>query len=274
MTVADRSLPQTETTPLPLKSDHATLTRHGPNQFEVKCNQVRTIAAKQREHNWCWAACTEMLFRYYGADITQEELVKILGKEAKPGESSQPAEQMELCIAMNPDLIPELNRREAIIQQSSNPNTIEINALSWNFVNLGNVIDSFSELPSDVAVQEISLANPLVMGYTPKVRSGEGHIVLIYGVEYSRLKPEGEAKYRDFDPLFSLFSKQFAISKFLIIDPQPGPDGNQLTEMTADALKNEIKVDFMLGKAQARKKLVGYMKAFHATPDEIRSGAR
>lgn len=42
----------------------------------VKTEYFQEYVATQRSDNWCWAACIEMVLRYQGVDITQEQIVK------------------------------------------------------------------------------------------------------------------------------------------------------------------------------------------------------
>ena len=147
-------------------------------------------------------------------------------------------------------------------------NTIHVGA---DLSNLNNVLDLASNPSSDVIVQEVGCGNPLVMG----LRGGEwgtGHIVLVYGREYSRMNPEGEAQYRDLTQMFNRLSQKYAIHKVFIVDPQPDEGKSQLVELGAADLKDHI--DFTLGKADARKKLNDYMKVFMPTPDQMNRPSR
>jgi hypothetical protein len=42
----------------------------------LQTDVVEVIAPTQHESQWCWAACIEMIFRYYGFDIAQEQVVQ------------------------------------------------------------------------------------------------------------------------------------------------------------------------------------------------------
>ncbi len=41
----------------------------------IASNQLNYIASSQENSQWCWAASIQMVFRYYGIDITQSQIV-------------------------------------------------------------------------------------------------------------------------------------------------------------------------------------------------------
>lgn len=42
----------------------------------VETTYFREYVAKQRNNNWCWAACTQMVLNYQGVNVTQEQIVE------------------------------------------------------------------------------------------------------------------------------------------------------------------------------------------------------
>lgn len=42
----------------------------------VKTDYFKEYVAQQRQSNWCWAACTQMVLNYQGVSVTQEEIVQ------------------------------------------------------------------------------------------------------------------------------------------------------------------------------------------------------
>lgn len=265
--VADDSVPRIETAPLAIKSDHAKLDVTGPNRFQVKCDGIQAVAVKQKEPTWCWAACAEMIHHYAGTPVTQEQVVESVGLRTKAGEEPQTAEKLEIWLALNPDVRAEMQRREAAwrAQQKATVNVrAEVDAS-----NATTVINMLSNPSSDVIVQELSQGNPLVLGL--KGEAGEpGHLVLVYGVEYSRLNPDGEVPYRDLTLVLFRFDHRFAIHKILIVDPQPDEKHPQYAELTGQQLASLA--DFAIGKADARKQLEAYMKVFMPTPAQMAGG--
>jgi hypothetical protein len=259
---ADSSIPAGEAVPLSLGSSRAKLECLGTNTFSVKCTQVEAVAVKQREPTWCWAACAEMLLRYNGAQVTQEQIADHIGKRTKAGEDPKTAGQVEIWCAMNPDLMEEYHRRE---RAWNKPNTITLN-LGLNLSNLNDVNESTSGSSTDTIVQEISSGNPVILGLKG-TNWGSGHVVLVYGVEYSRLKTKAESASRRLASIFSNPTPVFAIHKLYIIDPQPDEGQSQLCEVSSDDLKAHR--TFNIGKADAREHLMAYMRVFMPTPEEM-----
>lgn len=52
----------------------------------IKTTNFSDFIARQRDTNWCWAACTQMVLNYQGVNVTQEEIVeRVFGaKENNP----------------------------------------------------------------------------------------------------------------------------------------------------------------------------------------------
>lgn len=46
-----------------------------PTYVGISSNNFNYFASSQRNSNWCWAASLQMIFNYYGVNITQEQIV-------------------------------------------------------------------------------------------------------------------------------------------------------------------------------------------------------
>ncbi|HEY0896638.1 MAG TPA: papain-like cysteine protease family protein, partial [Sphingobacteriaceae bacterium] len=46
-----------------------------PVYVGITARQFNYFASTQRNTEWCWAASIQMLFNYYGVDISQEQIV-------------------------------------------------------------------------------------------------------------------------------------------------------------------------------------------------------
>lgn len=64
-------------------SARADLQQIGPNSFVagVRTDEFRYFTApevvgRQRQQNWCWAACVQMVLNYHGLFVTQEQVVQ------------------------------------------------------------------------------------------------------------------------------------------------------------------------------------------------------
>ena len=53
----------------------------------IKTSYFKTYVARQRNNNWCWAACTQMVLNYQGVNVSQEKIVeRVFGSKVdRPG---------------------------------------------------------------------------------------------------------------------------------------------------------------------------------------------
>lgn len=61
----------------------------------IPSNEFEYFAAPQtdghqRQSNWCWAACVQMVLNYRGVPVTQEQVVQRIFAEAVPNVPGQP----------------------------------------------------------------------------------------------------------------------------------------------------------------------------------------
>jgi hypothetical protein len=204
-----------------------------------------------------------MIFRYYGLEVSQETIINTMNQSSEA--HLEDAGMFEVWLAMNPDLAQEMERRKAAWDKTG---TKEI-VVGLNASDLGNVIRSMTNPSSDGIVQEISSGNPVVIGLHGG-QWGNGHIVLAYEVDYSRLNPKGEIDYQDLSMIYYRFRHRFKVNKVKVIDPSPLIGQSQYIEIGAGELGTCQ--DFSVGKTDARKQLEAYMKAYLPTPDEMSSG--
>lgn len=76
----------------------------GPNYFvagvptsEFDAWAAERVSGNQRQQNWCWAACSQMVLNYHGLYVTQEQLVnKIYG-----GLVDRPADELQIRRALS-----------------------------------------------------------------------------------------------------------------------------------------------------------------------------
>ncbi|MBS1914157.1 MAG: C39 family peptidase [Bacteroidetes bacterium] len=52
-------------------------------------------AGHQRQSNWCWAACVQMVLNYHGIPVTQEQVVERIFGGAAPNVAGQPDQILE-----------------------------------------------------------------------------------------------------------------------------------------------------------------------------------
>jgi hypothetical protein len=204
-----------------------------------------------------------MILRYNGIALSQEMLVKRMSQSSEA--DAEAAGMFEVWLAMNPDLMQEIERRKVAWVTKD---TIQVSA-RMNLTDMGQVINSMSNPSSDEIVQEISSGNPVVLALHGG-QWGNGHVVLAYEIEYSRLKPTGKVDYQDLSMLWYRFRHRFQLNKVKLIDPSPLPKQSQYLEIGAAELK--ACKGFAVGRSAARKQLEAYMKVYLPTPDEMPSG--
>src|SRR5262245_47098196 len=76
----------------------------GPNSYiagiqtrEFQYFAAPEVAGRQRQQNWCWAACVQMVLNYHGLYVTQEQVVqRIFGQQA-----DSPADENRILTALS-----------------------------------------------------------------------------------------------------------------------------------------------------------------------------
>lgn len=122
--------------------------------------QFDYYASSQRNTNWCWAACIQMILNYYGINITQEQIVqRSYGTDADG----------------------------TLPNWAGSFQTITANLNNWNIDNSGNsyVVQAalyfYAPNPSYL-IQELSNQHPVLIGYNSGQNSG--HAVVITACSY------------------------------------------------------------------------------------------
>ena len=78
------------------------MTKTGDREYQLVLRDFPQHIAVQREANWCWAACLDMVnkFRRIGGAMTQEKVVAYF----KSAERDEPARAMVIMRGLHPDL--------------------------------------------------------------------------------------------------------------------------------------------------------------------------
>ena len=86
----------------------------------VKTTCFKAYVARQRNTNWCWAACIQMVLNYQGVDVSQETIVeKVFGYKA-----DRPANAYTIAVAVRGNW----PGRVQISSHVDNPRTVTANA--------------------------------------------------------------------------------------------------------------------------------------------------
>lgn len=128
----------------------------------IPSERFNYCAASQRSSNWCWAASLQMIFNYYGVNISQEQIVY---------------------------------RSYGIDPQGNLPNwagsfeVITANLNNWNIDNFGRRYSVSANLnwgaPSPVyLIQELAAQRPVLVGYQSGPNTG--HAVVITACSFTQ----------------------------------------------------------------------------------------
>ncbi|MFH2096409.1 MAG: C39 family peptidase [Bacteroidota bacterium] len=130
-----------------------------PKYVGISSEEFDDVMTAQDNDYWCWAATAEIVLKYYGIDITQEQIVeRMLGKD----------ENGEL-----PDQGVNLQTIHNCLNYSDTDNTglqYEVEA------KLGRGVPTAS-----VLIEQLSLKKPVIVGYNT---GNGGHIVVVTAVSY------------------------------------------------------------------------------------------
>ncbi|WP_461044012.1 C39 family peptidase [Spirosoma harenae] len=131
-----------------------------PIYVGIPKNRFDHFASAQTNSNWCWAASLQMIFNYYGIDITQAQIVRRSYGSDPYGNLPNWTGSMQLITA---------------------------NLNNWSFTNSGiqySVQASLNLGPPNPTymIQELSAGRPILIGY--KSGPNSGHAVVITACSY------------------------------------------------------------------------------------------
>ena len=115
----------------------------------ILSGEIQTVYAAQRQSQWCWAACLEMIFRYHGMPITQEQIVT----ETFGAQVNLPAQK--------PIILSNVNRRWVLGDRQF-----------W-------VQSDFATITPDIAAWELMAKRPMIVGTM-------GHAMVLTAMSYRR----------------------------------------------------------------------------------------
>lgn len=124
-------------------------------QAGIVSDRLKFVFAPQQMSEWCWAACLEMVFAYYGYHVPQQEIVR----QTWGGIVNMPAQPAQI--------VEDLNRPWVDIHGS--PFAVQGDVFSASAV---------------TAAQDLALDMPLIIG-------SMGHAMLFTALAYQRL-PNGQ----------------------------------------------------------------------------------
>jgi hypothetical protein len=260
----------------------------------AQLDKFDSCAVKQHTEVWCWAACAEMIHRYYGQPMTQEEIVaRIMQRSANDPDAVAAADKQEVLGALDTDLFEYLKARDY-----SKP-TWEQKLSKTGQLRLGISVKDLLTMPQEphlgydanhlaASVQEQHA--PVILALKPLADGDPGHIVVIHQVVFQdsgsnsgsdvASAVEGEVatvagqafgnflgapaqQHQAAQPTHS--SHSYAVVQATYMDPDTGKD----TVITGTELAT--RADFIASKSDADAYLK-YLKAFEVWQLDIENG--
>lgn len=117
---------------------------------------------KQRESNWCWAACVQMVLRYHGLDVNQEQVVKRIFGDLR----DKPATPEMVLKALNASAF------------STKGIPAKIAAMDYRF-------------QDGMYIQDLGRDWPLIIGLKGGVPNATGHCYVLVAVKYTEARDGG-----------------------------------------------------------------------------------
>lgn len=131
-----------------------------PQYVGIQTQDFNYVASSQQTQMWCWAACIEMVLRYYGVNVSQQDIVaRTFGTDGMG----------------NP---PPFGASIGII--TANLNNWGIDRNGTRYTVRASVTPSM--IPDDRFLNELNQRKPLIIAYGPNINSG--HVVVLTAASY------------------------------------------------------------------------------------------
>jgi len=153
---------------LPASAPRAALTTASPGIFTVRLTAIRKLLAEQANLQWCWAACAQIVDRYYGLRLLRSRTATTEAEQAELAryfrgtKEDQTADLTTILRAINPEL-----------EKTTFKNS------------LMNVGVTFADMTTDRMLVDLSAGHPVLVGLEEE---GGGHACVVIGATYSRVR--------------------------------------------------------------------------------------
>jgi hypothetical protein len=146
-----------------VRNARVTPRQYAPNGYDVSLPGFQEVAVAQEGRDWCWAACLQMVSRYNGTDVDQEDIVrKIRGHVRRDGRDAGSVMDMMRGL-WGP-------WRTTFVSNGSN---------NW-------------------IVSDLLFDSPVLVSLRPGDGDSIGHVVVLTGAQYS-YGPKGEKIAHEFE---------------------------------------------------------------------------
>lgn len=235
------------------------------NDYAVSCPRIKACEREQEEAVWCWAACAQMIHRYYGHEVSQQELAdRIHGHNEGGTVNVEAASYHEVMAALNPELPKnelENLRAQSLaaakrIEKGQRSANVSVDYMSY----ARSKVDEMLPVNSDVIVEELGRGAPVVVVLSQGEDATLEHAYVLWGagfaVESSFVAGHGLDRSMEgwvVDPI-GKYARKYSLRWVDVIDPYDG----QSVRLTGGDLRDRVK--FMISKERSKQILQNEMK--------------
>jgi hypothetical protein len=151
----------------------------------VECPRFEAIRARQQQHVWCWAACAEMVYRYRGQTLLQQEIAARIHGHKGDGEANvRAASVYEVLIALA-GADGKADRADRFLERY-NAEAAKAGKKGVK-VDVGAYASAWIEqeiFDTDEMIEELRNKQPVVIGMAKDPRFEGGHAMVVYSATY------------------------------------------------------------------------------------------
>ena len=259
-------------------------------QETAQLDRFDSCAVKQHTEVWCWAACAEMVHRFYNKPMTQEEIVaQIMQRSANDPDAVAAADRQEVLGALDTDLFDYLKKCD-----DKKP-TWEQKLLTTGHMRWGVSMKDLMNMPQEPHLgydpnrlgRSLSEDRaPVILALKPMSDGDPGHIVVIHQIVFQETDSSPNQTWNALQGFGSqalhqmlnqntpqprpqsqtpAVTRSYTVVQATYMDPDTGQD----TVITGQELA--VRADFIATREDADKYLK-YLKAFQQWAEDIANG--
>lgn len=131
-----------------------------PQYVGITSQTFNYVASSQQTQMWCWAACIEMVFRYHGVNVSQQDIVARTYGTDWMGNPPPFGATVDIITANLNNWGIDRNGARYTVRASLTP----------------------SMIPDELILGELELQKPMIIAYGPTLHSG--HVVVLTAASY------------------------------------------------------------------------------------------
>lgn len=280
---SDRALPP----PLPGRAEKVETTRSG-NSITARLRDFEAVQVTQKTPVWCWAACTEMIFKFDGDDTTQDEIAeRIHGYETDGATKIAAASRYEIYRALSPDapdsgfevawevarVALEGAAEDAVEAKDASATKQPSANVAWREDQAAQIALDRASPPTGVPIDELLQGNPAIVGLRDVPDDPMGHVYVVVGATYRKRTSASSIRGALLlgrllnvvdlgglvgDELVDRFaSDKYAVEEVELVDPWLEGDAMRVTLSIEDFAE---RADFVTTRASAHEILTRWSK--------------